>query len=123
MSDVRSVRVDGLGAIPVEDRYDLGRIAEAAIGTSFDDRLFERLHSAAPTLALVDGGRRFTLRSTGLSEWMVWNPGRDGARALVDLPDDEWCKFICIEPVIARAPALLEPRAIFTGVLSVTCVF
>ncbi len=120
VSDIRSVRIEGLGSLPLEDRYDPYVISEAPLGPSFSGHVFERLYGVACPLRLVDGARRLTLRSTGFSEWMVWNPGRDGARALADLPDDDWSNFICIEPVIARSPAILSPGAMFQGVLSIT---
>jgi glucose-6-phosphate 1-epimerase len=120
VADIRSIRIEGLGSLPVEDRYDPELIAETSNGPSFSGRAFERLYSVASALRLLDGVRRLTLRSTGFSEWMVWNPGRDGARALADLPDDDWSNFICIEPVIAHTPAILAPGAIFQGVLSIT---
>jgi glucose-6-phosphate 1-epimerase len=120
VSNIRSIWIEGLASLPVEDRYDPELIAETSNGPSFSDRAIERLYGVACPLRLVDGARRLTLRSSGFSEWMVWNPGRDGARALADLPDDDWSNFICIEPVIARCPAILAPGAIFQGVLSIT---
>lgn len=29
-------------------------------------------------------------RVTGFDQWMVWNPGKAGAQALNDLPNDDW---------------------------------
>ena len=120
ISDIRLIQLDGLAALPIEDRYDPSLLQETATGPVFSDRPFERLYGALLPVCLLDGDRRVTLRSSGFSEWMIWNPGREGARLLADLPDADWSKFICIEPVIARAPAILAPSEAFTGVLTVT---
>jgi len=50
---------------------------------------------------------------------MIWNPGQTLAKSISDLPNKDWENFICIEPVIASRPKLLEPGAIFDGTLNI----
>jgi glucose-6-phosphate 1-epimerase len=49
---------------------------------------------------------------------MIWNPGEEGAKAIQDLPNDDWTKFICIEPIISK-PKILEPGELFIGELQI----
>ncbi|MET0265679.1 MAG: D-hexose-6-phosphate mutarotase [Duganella sp.] len=58
----------------------------------------DRLYQSTPSLMLNTANTTFNLTQQGFSEWVVWNPGKDDAAALVDLADDEYQRFVCIEP-------------------------
>ena len=58
----------------------------------------DRLYQATPTLMLNTASTTFNLSQQGFTEWVVWNPGQADAAALVDLADDEYLRFVCIEP-------------------------
>ena len=53
---------------------------------------------------------------------MVWNPGAEGARDLADLPDADWQRFVCVEPVIVDRPVALAPGQSFTGTFTIDAV-
>lgn len=53
---------------------------------------------------------------------MVWNPGRAGASKISDLPDEDWDKFICIEPIVLAKPILLEPGKTLNAQLTVSAI-
>jgi glucose-6-phosphate 1-epimerase len=80
---------------------------ELAITDKFD-RVYE---DVAPRLALVDGGVVLTLRQEGLTEAVVWNPGAEDAAALADLADEEYRRFVCIEPALLQGPTLQPGEA------------
>lgn len=75
---------------------------ELAIADKFD-RVYEGVE---PRLALVDGGVVLTLRQDGFTDAVVWNPGAQDAAALADMADEEYRRFVCIEPVLLNGPAL-----------------
>ncbi len=76
----------------------------------------EQLHPNAAALTLhLGGGSTLALRSQGFTEWMVWNPGAEGAQALRDLPPGDWRHFVCIEPVCVSTPVTLAPGESFVG--------
>jgi len=52
---------------------------------------------------------------------MIWNPGEEGTKSINDLPNDEWSKFICIEPIIIK-PKILEPGELYIGELQITLI-
>ena len=58
----------------------------------------DRLYQATPSLMLNTASTTLNLSQQGFSEWVVWNPGQLDAAALVDLADDEYQRFVCIEP-------------------------
>lgn len=63
-------------------------------------------------------GHSVTLSATGFTHWMIWNPGAAGAQQLPDLPDEDWRRFVCIEPVMLT-PQVLLPGAVFEGAYEV----
>ena len=80
---------------------------------------FEQLFAFCPLLTLRAGTHTLELTAGGFTEWMVWNPGASGACALHDLPDDDWRRFVCIEPVCVSKPVVLNAGSQFEGWLRV----
>ncbi|MGV7209554.1 D-hexose-6-phosphate mutarotase [Oxalobacteraceae bacterium A2-2] len=60
----------------------------------------DRLYQATPNLTLNTADATLRLDQQGFVNWVVWNPGQADAAALVDLADDEYLRFVCIEPAI-----------------------
>lgn len=118
VQDVQVCQVLGLQDCAYQDRYAAHDCLSEA-GWISTAQAFERLYLQAPELILVNGQRRLSLSCQGFKEWMIWNCGQAGAQILTDLPDADWQKFLCIEPVIASQPVLLAPNAVFDGRLTI----
>jgi glucose-6-phosphate 1-epimerase len=74
----------------------------------------DRLYKSTPGLTLNTANATLRLEQQGFSEWVVWNPGQADAAALVDLADEEYVRFVCIEPArIDQQP--LAAGASWTG--------
>jgi len=62
----------------------------------------EKLDNIYPAPSEVDllhtGAGALRLQQQGFSEFVVWNPGAEGAAALSDMADQEYRQFVCIEP-------------------------
>jgi len=118
VQDVQACQILGLQNNAYQDRYAAQDCLSEA-GWISSTQAFERLYMQAPELILVDGQRRLSLSCRGFVEWMIWNCGQIGAQTLIDLPDSDWQRFLCIEPVIASQPFILTPNAIFEGSLTI----
>lgn len=105
----------GLQGVAVRDRYDPAVRQQEAAELRWTDQPFERLYNACPPVQLHTGTHTLTLTAGGFNEWMVWNPGASGAAALADLPDGDWRRFVCIEPVCVSRPVVMAPGALFEG--------
>ena len=80
--------------------------------------LVERLYETNNSVKFFNGENWLTLKCAGFDNWMIWNPGEEGAKTIKDLPNDDWTKFICIEPIISK-PKILEPGELFIGELQI----
>jgi len=96
------------------------------VGLKFDsyDKLalnangLERIFPNKNPVTLVRGKTSaLKIQATGFDEWMVWNPGREAAGLLTDMPIDDWQHFVCIEPVCINKPVKLHSGQSFEGIL------
>jgi glucose-6-phosphate 1-epimerase len=119
LPDLRQMRINGLHGLKASDRYQPELLADEAPVLTLSREPFERLYDGCPDLQLWTGERRLTLSASGFDQWMIWNPGEEGARQLADLPDADWQRFICIEPVRVVRPVQLAPGETFSGTLTI----
>jgi glucose-6-phosphate 1-epimerase len=117
--DVLSSSLCGLAGLALQDRYDTALRTQPPGDLGWTEQPFERLYDACPPLTLDAGSYSLRLSATGFDQWMVWNPGEAGARALADLPAGDWRRFVCVEPVRVARPIKLEPGETFAGTLCI----
>ena len=85
----------------------------------FDGEPYETLFNSVAPVRLVTPHRNYILRATGFNQWMVWNPGEAGAKDIYDLPNDDWRKFICVEPLIVSPKNKLKTGENFIGTFTI----
>lgn len=117
VSDVRKCTITGLTGTVVQDRFNPGKKVEACDRVQPTGNAFESLYDTPAPIELTSDHRTLRLSMTGFDQWMIWNPGEMEARHMADIPSGGWQAFICIEPVRASRPYLLEPGDTFVGTL------
>lgn len=92
------VRIEGLeaGTLALADKLDV---------------VYDKVDGA---VFLGTWARVLTLEQEGFTDAVVWNPGAADTAALADMEDDEYQRFVCIEPV-QLAPVTLEPGTAWEG--------
>jgi len=123
VKDLLLSRISGLFNIPYKDRYSLDHLLVAPSIIIFDGSPCEKIFASAPDLTLDSCAYQMNLKTVGFQQWMIWNPGIKGAEVISDLPDDDWRKFICIEPVCVDNPVVLEPGQKFLGQFDISFNF
>jgi glucose-6-phosphate 1-epimerase len=98
VEDVEAVRIDGVQP-------------ETLALTDKLDQVFERI---AGTITFDNGADKLLLQQSGFTDAVVWNPGAADAAALSDLEDEEYRRFVCIEPALLQ-PQILEPGGSWKG--------
>jgi glucose-6-phosphate 1-epimerase len=79
----------------------------------------DNIYPAPAALTLQPGTGSLRLEQQGFTEFVVWNPGAEGAAKLADMRDDEWQRFVCVEPArVDKQP--LAAGAEWTGVHTIT---
>lgn len=80
----------------------------------------DRLYDATPTLTLNTASSTLRLEQQGFDNWVVWNPGQQDAAALTDLADEEYLRFVCIEPARIDQQLLAAGHS-WTGKHRISC--
>ncbi len=118
-ADLCTSQLLGLQDAAVQDRYKPHKTTQTEAAVNWHGEEFERLCDTQAPQQLQTPTRTLKLSMTGFDQWMVWNLGKAVAQALKDLPNDDWQRFVCIEPVLVSRPRVLQPGVTFEGGLSV----
>jgi glucose-6-phosphate 1-epimerase len=124
VSDAEQVRVTGLDGTAYLDNMDGNREKRQTGDVMFRAQTDNAYLDTRETLEVVDPVLRRRIRTEkGNSQTtVVWNPWREGAKALADLGDEEWRGFACVEAsnILSYAVELgAGERHTMTAVLSV----
>ena len=67
------------------------------------DQAIDRIFQTSESSTIVDreNQRVIVVNKSGSSNTVVWNPGEAGARKMADLADEEYRRFVCVEPANA----------------------
>lgn len=119
VDNLSEASIDGFEGVHYFDRYAPGVQCLQCGPVVWNEEPCEKLFDRAPDLKLWTGVNYLTLQTQGFDQWMVWNPGLEGARSIEDLPDEDWNKFVCIEPVCVDRPVSLKLGEVFQGVFDI----
>lgn len=100
--DLTSVRgLDGCAYIDARDMSARTLAGDLKL-SSAADHVFSLPDAPKQECVLLDPGlrRALALVSAGATKTVVWNPGPDANRPH-DLAEDDWKRFVCVEPVTA----------------------
>lgn len=81
---------------------------------ALEGKLDQVYQGIAGTITLATGQRSLKLEQEGFPDAVVWNPGAADAAALADLEDEEYRRFVCIEPALLD-PLTLAPGEVWEG--------
>ncbi|HEU4776066.1 MAG TPA: D-hexose-6-phosphate mutarotase [Telluria sp.] len=93
--------VDAIGAVRIEG------VQDGAL--TITDKLDQIYRQVPGAIALADGKGELTLTQEGFQDAVVWNPGAADTAALADMVEDDYLRFVCVEP------ALIEPVTLKSG--------
>ncbi|TFW28810.1 D-hexose-6-phosphate mutarotase [Massilia horti] len=123
------VRNDGAQAFPfaaalhtyhlVDDIAAVRIIGVEPAALTFTGKHDQPYEGIAGTVFLESGAGKLKLEQKGFTDAVVWNPWAADAAAIPDMGDDEYRRFVCIEPA-RLGPATLDPCAVWRGEYRVT---
>ncbi len=118
VADVRHAAVRGLQGVYYRDRTAEGEVRQQSAPELTLSGEVDRLYLDAPSVVEVaDNGnkRLFTLRAERFSDVVVWNPWKEGAAAMADLPEDAYRHMLCVEGAQVGEAITLQPGESWQG--------
>lgn len=109
VGDIADVRLEGLSGTRREDMVTTTSSTEQRASVDIVEKVDARYRGIRGPVVLDDGTQRLEFTQSGFADLVVWSPGANDAAQLVDLPDDGYRSFLCVEP------ALLSPTEIPVG--------
>lgn len=117
VQDIAHARVSGLAGSSYRDSAAGGieRI-DSADDVAFAGEV-DRIYWRTPARLMLreSGHASLQLFQHGFGDTVLWNPGPALARALPDMPDDDYRSMVCVEAAAIEPPVQLQPGALFTG--------
>jgi glucose-6-phosphate 1-epimerase len=90
---------------------DIGQVRVSGVSSdeiSIDGNFDKIYADVAGAMAIETGAITLQVQQTGFTDAVVWNPGALDAAALSDMQDDEYKKFVCVEPAVLKLVTLDE---------------
>ncbi len=115
VDDASAVSLEGLHRLRYFDKVRGTEQIDSAQQLRADGELDRIYFDAARPLQLRDGARHLEVASQGFADVVVWNPGRQRAAMLSDLPDDGWREMFCVEAAAIGKPVELAPGDCWIG--------
>ena len=113
IDQLSEARIGGLQRVRYSDETPQDALQAEEL-LQFADKLDRIYYQLPGALTLQSGNHTLRLEQQGFTDAVVWNPGAQDAAALPDLADDEYQRFICIEPALIQ-PDTLAAGAQWTG--------
>lgn len=109
VSDINSIRVDGLGDNYVEklSTVNLPKVTGEMTFNQEVDRIYT--HPASVN-HIIDGHRKIKINHFSHSDVVVWNPWADKSKAMNDLEDNSYQYFVCVETCRIHHPIMLTEQ-------------
>lgn len=119
VADVGKVRISGLKGLSYKDNAEgMADKVEEAEFIAFTEEVDRCYVGTQNEVSVARDGVR--LRKRGLPELVVWNPFVEKTRALPDMPNNDWQKFVCVEPAVVHPAVKLGPGEIYEAALELS---
>jgi glucose-6-phosphate 1-epimerase len=90
---------------------DIGQVRIAGVGpdeVSIDGNFDKIYKDVGGEIEIATGSLTLQQRQPGFLDAVVWNPGAADAAALSDMEDEEYKRFVCVEPAVLNVVTLEE---------------
>jgi glucose-6-phosphate 1-epimerase len=108
VGDVRQIGIEGLGGIEYVERSTRRRQTQTDPVIRFTGEVDRQYFDTASPVTVKDPawGRTIRVSKRGSGTTVVWNPWGELAKAMSDLADDEYERFVCVESANAGENAV-----------------
>lgn len=118
VDDILKTTVKGLQTRQYVDQVDGKAIKdernESVVFREEVDRIY--INGGAAPVRVNDGGNcELLLKTTGFSDYVVWNPHIAKTKGMADMPEDGYKKFVCVEAGQVAEPVVLKAGDTWEG--------
>lgn len=116
VGDISGASVKGLKGCTYEDGLQppgAPPVTEADDAVRFNGEV-DRVYGPTPAVLTIDdevGSRTVTINKENFPDAVVWNPWIEKTKALADMPDEDYHKFVCVEVGAIRQPVTVAAGA------------
>lgn len=122
VTDVEAAHLQGLQRLRYENAATGGDRLETADEVEISEACDRIYFHARKPLLLTDGQGPRAIEQAGFEDVVLWNPWEEGAKALADLPDEDFRRFLCVEAACIGEPVVVQPEESWTGRQSIVRV-
>ena len=110
VGDISRTNIYGLDDIDFVDKVDEGKLKNKSGDIKIEGEV-DRVYLSAKMVSLHDvaNNRNLQISSEGSNSIVVWNPWKEKAAQILDMDDDEYKKFVCIENACTHPVMTLMP--------------
>ncbi len=123
VGDIQNVSIGGLSNLTYLDTTGQRQEHVQAVNILFEGEV-DRIYRSSSPVAIHDASwqRIIAIKSEGSNSTVVWNPWKEKAARLHDLPDEDYQHFVCVETANAWQDRItLSPGATHRLVTTITC--
>jgi glucose-6-phosphate 1-epimerase len=110
VGEITQVTVDGLDGVEYLDTVGTKEVRHQNGAVRFDREVDRNYHSS-DDITIQDASlrREITVQRSGSHTAVVWNPWIEKSKALTDLPDEDYHRFVCVETANAWRDHIIVP--------------
>jgi len=118
VDSIEKVNIFGLQGVNYIDKVDSGKIKteeNKSISISSEtDRVY--INGGANSVTINDkGNAEILIKTSGFNDFVVWNPWAEKAKAMADLGEENYRKFVCVEAGSVAEPVPLKAGQTWNG--------
>lgn len=123
VSDISNIRIESeLADVEYRDSLKRRELQSKAPLERIDqevDRVYVNYFSSPDRkVTLLDDGNHTAIEirvTEGFREVVMWNAWIEKAKTLTDMPDDDYKRYVCVEPAVIEHAVVIEPGQRWTG--------
>jgi glucose-6-phosphate 1-epimerase len=115
VKDISDVKIAGLKGVAYQDKVAGGKHTESRDLVDIKGEVDRVYENCKQDLLVTTGNGDVAIKRLGLEDVVVWNPAADKAKAMADLGEDAFPKFLCVEAGAVAKSVDLAPGKSWTG--------
>jgi glucose-6-phosphate 1-epimerase len=115
VKDVRETEVSNFNNVKYMDKV-LNQVCDSATEVvklvDLTDRVYYDAHQKVD---ISNGDEKIFLETVNFNDKVVWNVGDAGAKKMIDMGDNDWVNYVCVEAAAVKTPINLKPGESWSG--------